>query len=320
MVLPLNEFELIKAYFTQDSQDLSVLVGVGDDCAVLDVPVGQNLAISIDTLVEGVHFPSGAKASDIAQRALCVAVSDLAAMGAKPMWYTLALTLPNMDEDWLKGFSDGLAVASTELGVKLVGGDTTRGPLCISVQVHGLVREKGLTRDKAQDGDLVFVTGPLGDGAAALEAILSKPELNEKDNAYLHDRFYRPQPKLAEGMAIVGIASSAIDISDGLLADLGHIAKSSRLGANVNIEQLPFSNAAKRNFDQGSLVSWALSGGDDYQICFTVPPEKKFQLLDLAEKNRFSFYEIGAMTLSKEVCCLEHGKPFESAAKGFQHF
>ena len=320
--LSLDEFQLIEHYFSKSyDSDTGTILGIGDDCAVLAVPPHSNMAISIDTLVEGVHFPTNANPHDIAQRALCVSVSDLAAMGAKPLWFTLALTLPSLDQEWLAEFSRGLFSMAENIGIRLVGGDTTKGPLTISIQVHGAVKEKGLSRAGAKAGDYIFVTGPLGDGAAALSVILGQSKIeNQTDADYLYARFYQPCPMIADGLALINVASTAIDISDGLLADLGHICKSSNIGAHINIEKLPLSGAIKRHFDAEQCRQWALSGGDDYQLCFTLPRENEALFLSICEQNKRKYYEVGKVVEGEEIRCFDHGKPWQASSFGFQHF
>jgi thiamine-monophosphate kinase len=273
------EFRLIERIreLTAQPRD-DVRLGIGDDAAVLAVPAGQELVVAIDTLVDGVHFPRGTAPVDIGWKALAVNLSDLAAMGASPAWALLALTLPDADAGFVEGFAEGFARLAQPHRLALVGGDTTRGPLSISVVVHGFLPPgQALTRAGARVGDLVLVTGTLGDAAAGLHALRSP--LREDDNRtslrdFLITRLHRPTPRLAAGAALRGQASACIDISDGLLADLGHICSASGVGAEIDAALLPRSSALLDLYDEASALHFALSGGDDYELCFTVPAKQ----------------------------------------------
>jgi thiamine-monophosphate kinase len=273
----LSEFSLIQRYFEQlSTQRDDVLLGIGDDCALLQCPAGQVIAVSIDTLVENIHFFADVDPETLGYKSLAVGLSDLAAMGAQPAWFTLALTLPDVNEIWLKGFSQGLAKLAKKHNIQLVGGDTTRGPLTISIQVHGFVPpEKALRRSGAQIGDMIYVTGTLGDAGAALQLQLQKwnnVALNVEDKSYLRQRLEQPTPRLEIGQQLAGLASAAIDISDGLLADLGHILEKSGVGARLDLAKLPLSLAMSK-VDRKTAEGFALQSGDDYELCFTVPPQ-----------------------------------------------
>jgi thiamine-monophosphate kinase len=273
------EFRLIERIreLTAQPRD-DVRLGIGDDAAVLAVPAGQELAVAIDTLVEGVHFPRGTAAADIGWKALAVNLSDLAAMGASPAWALLALTLPDADAAFVESFSEGFAKLAQSHRLALVGGDTTRGPLSISVAVHGFVPPgKALVRSGARVGDAVLVTGTLGDAAAGLHA-LQQPLRDDDPRAglreFLIERLNRPTPRLAAGAALRGQASACIDISDGLLADLGHVCAASGVGAEIDVALLPRSSALMALYDEAGAAQFALSGGDDYELCFTVPAQR----------------------------------------------
>ncbi|OOG36342.1 thiamine-phosphate kinase [Rhodanobacter sp. C05] len=268
--------ELIRRHTVQPRDD--VRLGIGDDAAVLAVPAGQELAVAIDTLVDGVHFPRGTSAADIGWKALAVNLSDLAAMGASPAWALLALTLPTADAAFVEDFAEGFAQLAQSHRLALVGGDTTRGPLCISVAVHGFVPPgKALTRAGARVGDAVLVTGTLGDAAAGLHALQHSwrdddPRSNLRE--FLIERLNRPVPRLAAGAALRGQASACADISDGLLADLGHICTASGVGAEIEAALLPRSSALLGLHEDAAALHFALSGGDDYELCFTVPAQR----------------------------------------------
>ncbi len=262
------EFDLIQRYFSHiGASRADVILGVGDDCALLQIPEGQQLAVSIDTLVEGVHFVAGSDPESLGHKALAVNLSDLAAMGAQPAWATLALTLPASDTDWLTAFSHGFATLARQTGVQLVGGDTTRGPLSISIQVHGFIAiGEALRRSGAAPGELIAVTGGLGDAGLALQQQLAGVPRNP-----LWQRLERPLPRLAAGQALVGVARAAIDISDGLVADLGHICRASGVGASLELSRLPLSPAVREQVQSSGDWSLPLSAGDDYELCVTVP-------------------------------------------------
>ncbi|RRJ83602.1 thiamine-phosphate kinase [Aestuariirhabdus litorea] len=269
-----GEFELIRRYFDcagLNQHSPSVVLGIGDDCAILDLPAEQRLCFSMDSLVAGVHFPAAADPALIARRALAVNLSDLAAMGASPLCFTLGLTLPEASDEWLQAFSAGLAAEAAAHGVSLVGGDTTLGPLSITLQVQGLLPRGGaLRRDGAREGELVIVSGTLGDAAAALDLLEQPAAALTPNRQQLLERYYRPQPRLELGQALLKIgAGCAIDISDGLLADLGHILERSCVGARIDLGALPLSAALRAECPERALER-ALNGGDDYELCFTL--------------------------------------------------
>ena len=272
--MPLSEFELIYRYFSSLGRGDAVELGVGDDCAILALEPGERLAISVDTVVADVHFPADAFPEDVGYRAVAVAASDLAAMGARPIGMTLALTLPEADDFWLHAFSEGLAAAVSSFGLPLVGGDTTRGPLSAAIQVLGaLPPAGGLLRGGARVGDEVFVSGTLGDAAAGLAVLNGEWQTAPNHGEYLFGRFYRPDPRLALGQALLNRASSAIDVSDGLLADASHIAAASDVRIEIDCATLPLSPALQAHPDQEVAIAWALSGGDDYELLFTLPAQ-----------------------------------------------
>lgn len=273
--MPSSEFSLIARYFSSLGRGPDVDLSVGDDCAILRLQHNERLATSVDTLVSGVHFPEDAFPEDIGFRAVAVAVSDLAAMGARPMGMTLALTLPEADDFWLNAFSNGLAAAAKAFKIPLVGGDTTRGPLTITVQVMGaLPLDQSLLRSGAKVGDQLCVSGPLGDAAGALAFIQGtwKPDASHAD--YLWERFYRPLAKIELGCSLLGVASAAIDISDGLLADARHIADASGVGITIDPGLVPRSDALRSHSSSEQSLIWALTGGDDYELCFTLPADR----------------------------------------------
>lgn len=322
--MAMTEFDLIRRFFQRekilDPED-GVLLGIGDDCALLQLAADEQLAVSVDTLVAGVHFPADAEAEVIAERALRVNLSDLAAMGAEPRWFTLALTLPSADEDWVRRFSRGLFHTADTFRCQLVGGDTTRGPLSLTLQVMGAVKAaQAMRRDGANPGDYVLVTHCLGDGAAALAAIQGRLILPEEHREYLWQRFYRPQPRLEEAKLIRPFASAALDISDGLVADLGHLCRASDVAAVIHVEALPLSPAVLSLNDVDQARRWALSGGDDYELCFTVAPEHLADIARLIAEGKLHATVIGEVMPGAGVTCELEGEPFNVSKTGYQHF
>ncbi len=320
----MGEFELIRRFFQRDSSENpqpGVVLGIGDDGALLEPPAGQQLVISVDTLVSGVHFPRDAAPQDIAERALRVNLSDLAAMGADPLWFTLALTLPDADEDWLRDFGRGLFSAARDFGCSLVGGDTTSGPLSLTLQVMGAVPPGlALRRDGASVGDFVLVTHHLGDGAGALAMLDGRWSPAAEHRASLQQRFYRPEPRLAEARLLRELASAALDISDGLVADLGHICAASDLGAVIDVDAVPLSPALRSFHDREQALRWALAGGDDYELCFTLPPARMPDLAMLIAEGRIHASVIGEMVAGQGVHCERQGQPYPLTTTGYQHF
>jgi len=298
-----DEFALIKQYFAPLSDK------IGDDCAILDVNPDEQLVTSTDTLVEQVHFPADAPPDQVAYRAVATATSDLAAMGADAKALTLALTLPEANETWLQQFSLGLSQACDDFAIELVGGDTTRGSLTVTVTVMGTVpRGAALTRCGARPGDKVYVSGTLGDAAAALAVINGEWSGPATHRHYLLMRFYRPTPRLAFGKALRGVASSAIDISDGLLADAAHIAAQSGVCLTIQAADVPINAVLTDHPDPAQAVQWALSGGDDYELLFTVPPENTAALPEGCTC-------IGEVIVGEGVAC-----DVAVASSGYRHF
>jgi len=326
--MPLSEFDLIHRYFTPAAPAREdVIQGVGDDGAVLHVPIGMDLVASVDTLVSGVHFFPDVDPATLGYKALAVNLSDMAAMGAEPAWATLALTLPTVDETWLAAFSRGFFELAEHYGVQLVGGDTCRGPLSISVQIHGFIPQgAALRRAGALPGDLIYVTGTLGDAGLALQALRQHQVLPESHGPYLKGRLERPSPRVFEGLALRGIASAAIDISDGLAADVGHILAASGTGATLEMERLPVSSAfvavaQKIALDADSCWQLPLSAGDDYELCFTVPAAKQAKIEQVFARFGCGATRIGAIELQPGLRCkLASGEILTPTSTGYQHF
>ncbi|MCS5587324.1 MAG: thiamine-phosphate kinase [Porticoccaceae bacterium] len=292
-----GEFALIDNYFKDLTGQSGVVVGIGDDAAVIAADALSQMAVATDTLVESVHFPQWAEAKQIATRALCVNLSDMAAMGAEPKWFTLALTLPveTASDAWLRGFSAGLAQIAAQHNIALIGGDTTAGPLTISITLLGeLPKGRGLYRNGAKSGDMIYVSGTLGDGAAALEGLVTNPQGVLGQNKRLLEHFYCPVPQLELGLGLCDFASACIDISDGLVADLGHLCEASQVSAQIYSQQLPIHPELKQLSKQ-QYLQWALSGGDDYQLCFTLPEAQQRAFEGWAASNKIPVTAIGKM-------------------------
>ncbi|MEW5250464.1 thiamine-phosphate kinase [Microbulbifer discodermiae] len=317
-----GEFEIIRDYFARAPRGPGVVLGIGDDCALLSAPAEGLLATSVDTLVEGVHFPRQAPPELVAERALRVNLSDLAAMNARPLWFTLALTLPRSDAAWLQGFAAGLLETAAEFDISLVGGDTTAGPLSITVQVTGSAQQP-LRRDGAAPGDDIFVGGPLGAAAAALPVILGQRRVSEAESHQVCDAYYRPAPQLALATIVGDLAHSAIDISDGLLADLGHLCRASGVGAELALETLPVAGLARRLAGEEALAL-AAAGGDDYQLCFTLPKSRTEELYRRCAAAGFEPVHIGRVTERRgdgePVRCRLQGRPWHCKQSGYRHF
>ena len=320
----MNEFELIAHYFAQRKQGVrdDVILGIGDDCAILEVPQGQQLLISMDTLVEGVHFPKETPPYDIGYKALAVNLSDLAAMGATPAWFSLALTLPKVDKEWLEAFSEGLFNLAEEFKINLVGGDTTRGPLAMTIQVHGFTGARAaVMRKGAQVGDLIYVTNALGDAGLALKYVQGEIQLATEDVPAVLEQLNRPYPRVKEGLLLAAYATAMIDLSDGLISDIGHILKQSKVGALINLADLPLSIELKSAVSYKEAIKLALSAGDDYELCFTIPEDKKDEVEALMLSNRYKITCIGGITTGEQLL-LQDGNQVrdKDSLQGFSHF
>ncbi len=311
-----DEFSLIeKIIQPQAGRRDDVILGIGDDGALVLPPADAELVIVADTLVEGVHFLPSLPPADIGFRVAAVNLSDLAAMGADARWATLALTLPQADPDWLDAFMQGFHAACRPHAVQLVGGDTTRGPLTLTVQMIGAVpRGQALRRSGAQPGDGIYVSGTLGDAAAGLEILKRGGPVNA-DEAFLVNRFSRPTARLGLGQALRGIASSCIDISDGLLADLGHICAQSRCGAELDLSRLPLSSALRRVWGAPAGARLAATSGDDYELCLTVRANGEAEVGAVAPLTR-----VGTMRTEPGIVVRSHKAVIVFSQSGYRHF
>lgn len=320
----MKEFELIQKYFAgRGPQRKDVILGVGDDAALTRIPEDMLLVVATDTMVENVHFFKDAPARSVGHKCLAVNLSDFAAMGAEPAWASVAITLPDADEEWLKEFSDGLFEIADYYQVQIIGGDTTQGPLAVTVSLKGFVREdKALLRSGAKTGDWIYVTGQLGDSALTVASKLGHVEVVET-NAILSERkFNYPTARIAAGQVIKHVATSAIDISDGLVQDLGHILKASSVSAKVDVNKLPISPSVLASVGEDKAIELALMGGEDYELIFTIPEEQKAYLEQNATSMGVDFHCVGQIKGTDEgLVLVKDGEKFPMPnQKGFEHF
>jgi thiamine-monophosphate kinase len=316
----MTEFDLIRKYFTRPSP--SALLGIGDDAALLKVSDGNVLAVSSDMLVSGTHFLPDADPFLLGHKTLAVNLSDMAAMGATPRWTTLAIALPDANEPWLERFSAGFFALAQQHGVELVGGDTTRGPLNLCVTIFGEVpAQQALRRGGAQPGDEVWVSGTLGDAALALAHLQGRIALSGEELAACAQVLHQPQPRVALGLALRGIASSAIDISDGLLADLGHILDASHAAAEIDLVSLPVSSVMRAYVTSPLGEQCVLSGGDDYELCFTAPVMRHAEITNISARLGLPLACIGKIVAGSG--CIVHdaaGNRLNLGNGGYEHF
>jgi thiamine-monophosphate kinase len=316
----MKEFELIQRIFKESSMaDIEgrkdILLGIGDDCAQVRIPADQTLVFSMDTLVEGRHFPYDADPYAIGYRAVASCVSDLAAMGAKPAFFTLGLTLPNSDAQWLSAFAEGLAEMAEPIGLLLVGGDTTKGPLTITLQVHGYIEESFIKkRSQAQLDDDIYVTGTLGDAAAAVPVMTGEMIVANELYDYFYERYWRPSPRLIGGMALKRVANAMMDISDGFAQDIQHILSASDVGAFVQGHLIPISEALSK-WQPDNALSIALTGGDDYELCFTAPKSMREEIRLITQTLHLPCARVGEIVESGFVI-----EGYAGDLNGWQHF
>jgi thiamine-monophosphate kinase len=319
----MQEFELIKRYFAEPGLTRKdVELGIGDDAAIINIPANSQLVVTTDTLVEGVHFFADMDPRAIGHRAVAVNLSDIAAMGAEPAWISIAVTLPHVEQEWVKAFTAGIFEICEYYNVQVVGGDTTQGPLSITISAKGLIPQgKAITRSGAKSGDWIFVTGTLGDAAVAIDAINQRKNLPLKHQAFIKNRFEYPTPRVAIAQGLRETASSAIDISDGLLSDIGHILTASNVGGVINVDQLPLSDALMGSVDEDKYLVYALTGGDDYELLFTVPEDKRGALDVTMAHYGIKLTCIGQiMGQSGKLELRKDNQPFTFEGKGYEHF
>ena len=319
----MGEFDLIKRYFSRKSLQNDVVLSVGDDCAITSIPTGYQLAITTDTLVEGTHFLPSISPADLAYKSVAVNLSDLAAMGATPTWMSLALTLPEIKEAWLAEFSQSLFAILDRYGVSLIGGDTTKGPLSITLTAQGfLPKNQGLFRHQAKVGDWIFVSGFLGDSAAGLDLLLQNRKIENESDRYFIQRHLHPTPRVELGLALRSFSCCALDISDGLLADLEHILERSQVGAEIYLENLPLSHHLCTQYEQTQAEKFALTGGEDYELCFTVSEEKREEMEQVLRSQGIKVTRIGQiLPATSGLNLLKNGKKMALPTHiGFDHF
>lgn len=313
-----REFDVIERFFARATSDPTVLVGIGDDAAIVDSP--GCLAVAVDTLVCGTHFPESLPARAVGHRALAVNLSDLAACAARPRYATLALTLPGIDETWIGAFVDGFFALADRFGVSLIGGDTTHGPLTVTVQVIGDSGPKALRRSGGRVGDRIYVSGTLGDSAAGLDCFAARSHAESDDADALIERFCYPEPRVDLGLALGDVAHAAIDISDGLVADLGHICTASGCGAAIDLSALPISHSMSRLLPADRCRDLALHGGDDYELCFCIAPEDAIGAERAAAEAHTPITAIGELTSEAGIVGRQSGSVETLTPKGFTHF
>ncbi len=318
----MKEFKIIEKYFSElGPKRKDVELGIGDDCALVNPADIKSVAISCDTLVEGTHFLPQMPVKDLGYKSLAVNLSDLAAMGAEPAWMTLAITLPDVNEQWLEEYSEGLYEIADYYGITLIGGDTTKGPKSLTITVNGQVPPKlALRRSGAQIGDWIYVTGTLGDSALGLDVILGNCQVPEDHKAYLISRHYRPTPRVLAGQSIRGLATSAIDLSDGLVSDINHILKASDVGANIAVDALPLSDALVDSVSKEHAVEYALAGGEDYELLFTVPDIQTGALDTVLKQTGVRYTKIGQITAGRKLMLRQGRQEYIFHKQGFKHF
>ena len=311
-----GEFDLIARIRARVATRADVVLGIGADAALLAPPPGRQLVVTADTLNDGVHFPRGTSPADVGWKALAVNLSDLASMGAEPAWCTLSLSLPQSDPAWIEGFLDGFLDLAGQHGIALVGGDTTRGPLSIAVTAMGLVEPgRALRRDGARVGDEVWVTGTLGDAAGGLALLDREPV------PALRARLDRPTPRVAAGRALAGIATACVDVSDGLLADLGHVCARSHVAAHLDVDALPASAALMEVIGEADRIALQASGGDDYELCFTAPADAGADIGAVSAQLGLRITRIGRIVAGEGVHPVDaKSQPWSSPRRGYDHF
>ena len=322
--MALSEFELIKKYFQSLMEiDPSVKCGIGDDAAIIQIPQEMEVVLAMDTLLVNTHFVAETNPSDIGYKALAVNLSDIVAMGALPKWALLSISLPENDEDWLKEFASGFFELAERHSVSLVGGDMSRGPLSITIQIQGLLPVgTALKRDGAKNGDLIYVTDSLGDAGVGLDIIKGKLSIGKQHELFFLNSLNRPNISVEAGLQLRGVASSAIDISDGLISDLGHILAASHVGADIEMDKIPLSKEMQMCIDKTISWNYALTSGDDYKLCFTTDAEKHDEISNIFRELKIPVSCIGRITTEacKLNCKDSDGSCFEPSSQSYKHF
>ena len=318
-----SEFELIKQYFQNlTEEDSSIQCGIGDDAAIVKIPQGMDLVLSMDTLLQDTHFPAETDPFDIGYKALAVNLSDMAAMGAVPKWVLLSISLPENDETWLKEFASGFLELAKQHSISLIGGDMSRGPLSVTLQIQGLVpTDTALKRDGAQKGDLIYVTGSLGDAGVGLDIIQGKISIGNDHEAFFLKSLNRPEVSVEAGLRLREIANSAIDISDGLVADLGHILDASHVGAEIEVEKIPLSEAMQQCIGETTAWDYALTSGDDYKLCFTASAAEHELIINTFREINIPLSCIGKIKGTTGLQLkVPDGISFEPSGSSYSHF
>ena len=318
----MKEFNLIKKFFTEQvTKRKDVILSIGDDCALIAPTERQHIAVTTDTLISGVHFPVDTPARAVGHKAIAVNLSDLAAIGAEPAWISLALTLPKFDDFWLGEFCAGLFELCEYYNIQLIGGDTTQGPLSITLTAQGLVPlDKSILRSGAKSGDWLFVTGELGDAALALQDIQGKVVIAPEVKEQVHSKLNYPKPRVLAGQSLREYASSAIDLSDGLISDLEHICQASGVGANIVLDALPLSQVLRDTIGIDKAIELALAGGDDYELLFTVSEDKKVGMETALANAGIPIRCIGQVNASGKITTTMNSKVVSINVQGFEHF
>ncbi|TKB45162.1 thiamine-phosphate kinase [Thalassotalea mangrovi] len=318
----MKEFEVIREFFTaQPVSRKDVAMGIGDDCALIQANNDKYIAITTDTLVAGVHFPNDASARSIGHKAVAVNLSDLAAMGAEPCWISVAVTLPEVDTEWLREFTAGIFELTEYFNVQLIGGDTTSGPLSITITAQGTVPQgKALCRNGAANGDWVYITGDVGKAGLALQAIRNQVELSPREKNAVMEALNYPKPQVLAGQIIREYASAAIDISDGLLADVTHLCRASKLGVNIDVNDIPIAEVLIDKLGEEGAARLALTAGDDYQLIFTVSDTNKVALETELSHANIKISCIGQMNKSEQINITRGDTSLSFSESGFEHF
>lgn len=321
--MALSEFSIIRQYLSDITEhDGSVQYGIGDDAAIIQVPTGMQLIASIDTVLQDTHFPSSTSATDLGHKALAVNLSDMMAMGAVPKWVLLSLSMPVAEPEWIEKFAIGFGALARQHAISLIGGDISKGPLSVTVQIQGLVPTgTALMRTGAQIDDLIYVTGCLGDAGVGLDIIRQKLSVPKDFQQYFFDRLNKPEIYSKAGQKLRGIANSAIDVSDGLIADLGHILTASQIGAQIQMQQLPLSDQMQTCIEQTDAWHYALTAGDDYQLCFTATQKNNDRIMQIFRGLNIPVSCIGKTTARQKLQCKHpDGSDFVSIGKSYSHF
>lgn len=319
--MSLDEFTIISRFFARDTEDQYLKKGIGDDCAILSPPIDEEMLLTIDTLNVDVHFFSNVDPFDLGYKSLAVSLSDIAAMGGDPRWFLISLTIPDAEVSWLKKFAEGLFSLADHFHTKLIGGDTTRGKLSVTTQVIGTApKGQAILRTGAKEGDDIYVTGQLGGAALAVRALRNEISLTQEELTPLAKKLNQPYPRIEVGRRLRNLATAAIDVSDGLLADLQHILDSSHVGASLDLDSIPLSSALQKNFPLPLAIEFAVTQGDDYELCFTANSHYREEIQKLSSAVNVEIHRIGTVEATLDLKTFYQGQPLLITAKGYRHF